>query len=257
MTPPTDLSSPPTSGGAQGRAQSAAEEASSQASQVAGAAKESAAKVADSAGQELHAMKAEAADAAKTLVGDARQQLRGQASEQANRLASTLGDLSGQFRSMADSGSPGVAQDLVREISQRADALRSRLDERGIDGALDDAKRFARNRPGLFLVGAAAAGLVVGRVLRTTDTHALMEAAKPTNGTDQSALGASSYGELPAESVLAGSGATGGFSSGSSTTAPMPSTAPLPSTPTMPASTTAPSSDRPDRPLRATGDPTP
>jgi hypothetical protein len=251
MTPPTDLSSPPTDQGAQQRAERAADEATTQAGQVASTAKDSAAHVAEAAGHELHAIKAEATDAAKSLVGDARQQLRTQAADQASKLSSTLGDLSSQLRSMAEGGSPGLAQDVIRDISQRADAVRNRLDERGIEGALDDAKRFARNRPGLFLAGAAAAGLLVGRVIKTTDTHALVEAAKPTSGTDQGALSTSSFGELPSSTV---GSTTGAFPPATPATAMPPGTGATQVVPPIPS--TPPPSERSDRPLRATGEPT-
>lgn len=240
MTPPTDLSSPPTDQGAQQRAAQAADEAAAQASQVAGTAKESAAKVAETAEQELHTMKAEAADAAKTVASDVRQQLRAQAEDQASKVSSTLGDLSGQLRSMAEAGSPGLAQDVVRDLSQRADALRSRLDQQGIDGVIGDARRFARNRPGLFLAGAAVAGLVVGRVIKSTDTHGIVETAKPHEGDGQTPLSSGTYGELPP--------------TGATTTATFPAAGATPlTTPVAPGPA---GGQRAERPLHATGDPT-
>ena len=43
----------------------------------------------------------------------------------------------------------------------------SRLEDRGIEGVVDDVSRFARRRPGVFLLAAAGAGFVVGRFVRS------------------------------------------------------------------------------------------
>jgi len=47
-----------------------------------------------------------------------------------------------------------------------------------------DVKQFARPRPAIFLLGAFGLGAVAGRTLRNADTHALMQAAKPSEGAD-------------------------------------------------------------------------
>jgi hypothetical protein len=48
---------------------------------------------------------------------------------------------------------------------------------------MEDARRLARNRPGLFLAGAALAGFVAARVVRAADTEGLKQAATGSNGT--------------------------------------------------------------------------
>ena len=41
------------------------------------------------------------------------------------------------------------------------------LDERGAQGLLDSARDYARRKPGTFLLGAAVAGFLVGRVAKS------------------------------------------------------------------------------------------
>jgi hypothetical protein len=48
----------------------------------------------------------------------------------------------------------------------RLDQVVERLGNGGFDGMVNDVQRFARRRPALFLVGAAALGLAVGRLIR-------------------------------------------------------------------------------------------
>jgi hypothetical protein len=163
-------------------------EAVSQASDLAESAKESAAAVASRAGAEVRTLTDEAAGKARDVLGDARTQLKAQAADQAGRVAEALHNLAGQLGTMAGAAQPGIAQDLASQIAEQTDRFAGRLDQGGLDGALADLRRFARNQPGLFLLGAAAAGAVTGRVLKSVDTHALVEAAKPA--ADEAALGA-------------------------------------------------------------------
>jgi hypothetical protein len=44
--------------------------------------------------------------------------------------------------------------------------MAERLESGGLEGALSDLQTFARRRPGVFLLGAAATGFAVGRLLR-------------------------------------------------------------------------------------------
>ena len=59
--------------------------------------------------------------------------------------------------------SPGTSPMPVSRWSSFA----SRLEDRGIEGVVDDVARFARRRPGVFLLAAAGAGFVVGRFVRS------------------------------------------------------------------------------------------
>jgi hypothetical protein len=66
---------------------------------------------------------------------------------------------------------------MGRQLADTATRAADKLETGGVDATLADLKRFARRRPGLFLMGAMGAGFAVGRLLKAADTHSLMEAA--------------------------------------------------------------------------------
>ncbi|NIH82751.1 hypothetical protein [Amycolatopsis viridis] len=67
---------------------------------------------------------------------------------------------------MSDRSESGIAQDVVREVAQRAKKVASWLDSREPGDLADEVRDFARRKPGLFLAGAAVAGLLAGRLTR-------------------------------------------------------------------------------------------
>ena len=143
--------------------------------------------VAGVAAGEAKQVASEAAQQARGVVDDAVTQVRGQLDDQSrtqkDRLSGTLGTFGEDLDQMAGSAS-GLAADLVREASQRATALSRHLDTREPRELLDDVRRFARQRPGTFLLGALAAGVVVGRLVRgTKDAVEAAEALPATRAT--------------------------------------------------------------------------
>ena len=152
------------------------------ATSAASAAKDQAASVASSAASEAKAVASEAAAEAKDVLADARQQLRSQAEEQSAKLAALVGDIGSQLRRMAASGESGPARDLVTAVADQAQQMSQRLGDGGLDRTLAGARGLARNRPGVFLAGAALAGFVAARVARIADTDSLKQAATGTSG---------------------------------------------------------------------------
>jgi hypothetical protein len=202
MTDVTDPTQAPAQGGVSDRAAS-----------TAATAKDQATSVASSAADEAKAVAAEAKAEAKNLVEDARQQLRTQADEQSAKVAALVGDIAGQLRRMADAGESGTARDLVSGVADQAQQLSQRLGDGGLDRTLADARRLARNRPGMFLAGAALAGFVAARVVRMADTDRLKEAATGESN-------ASNTGPYERPLDLTTGTATGTSSTTTSTTAP-------------------------------------
>jgi len=148
---------------------STTETAKESSKQVAGQAAESGRQVAQTAKDEALGVASEAKNQARDLVGEARTQLRDQASTQQNNLAGWLSSMSEELRGMADrTGEPGqgVASSLVNQASSRSGDLADWLQRHEPADLLDEVTRFARRRPGLFLVIAGAAGLVAGRLAR-------------------------------------------------------------------------------------------
>jgi hypothetical protein len=186
---------------------STAQQAKDEAAGVAAAAKDEAANVATSAKQEASAVAQTAVDEAKNLTAeatqqarqvfdDARQQLQAKANEEAQRLAGAVADLGTQLRTMADAGQAGLARDLVAQVADGSQRIAQHLRQGGLDRTMADARRLARNRPGTFLLGAAAAGFVAARVARSADTAALKDAAMSDAGNGQTGASSQRGGDL-------------------------------------------------------------
>jgi hypothetical protein len=81
-----------------------------------------------------------------------------------------LRGLAGQIQALVEGrrDEAGAAGDYARQAGDKVNQLAGRLEQGGFDGLVDDVRRFARQRPGLFLVGAAAAGFAAGRMIRAS-----------------------------------------------------------------------------------------
>jgi hypothetical protein len=162
------------------RVRSTAEAAKQEAGSVADTARSQVGDVASAAGEQAKAVVEDAKHQARRVIDQSRHQLKSQASEQTSKLAGSVRDVS---RQLHDVTSPGTApQGLVADLAEQAAGVTSRLadqlENRSPDELLDEAKRFARRRPGLFLLGALGAGFVAGRLVRSVDTQSLVDAAK-------------------------------------------------------------------------------
>jgi hypothetical protein len=61
-------------------------------------------------------------------------------------------------------GAPGPARDLIQQASGKLEELGSWLQDREPADLLDEVRAYARRKPGTFLLGAALAGIVAGRL---------------------------------------------------------------------------------------------
>lgn len=158
------------------QAQQAAGAATEQGREVADHAKASAGEVAGTARQQAGAVAGEARARAMTVVSDATKQAEEQGNVQAQRLVGSFRDASRQLRSMAD-GKPeeGPVKDFTRHAGDWLEEWAGRIDDGGVRGVMGDVQRYARRRPGAFLVGAGVAGFFAGRLLRNTDLDAVKE----------------------------------------------------------------------------------
>ena len=161
----------PSGGGAPAAKEQAKEVAGTAAAktgEVAGTAAEGARQVASEATRQAGELTKEATTQARNLLSETTGQVRDHAGQQAQRAASGLRSVSEQVRALSD-GRPeeaGKAGEYARQASDKLQQVAQRLDEGGLEGLLEDLQGFARRRPGLFLIGAAAAGFAVGRVVR-------------------------------------------------------------------------------------------
>lgn len=138
-------------------AQQTTEAARSEARAVQGTVKEEAAHVAEQAREQ-----------ARTTAHRVQDDLRRRGDEEARRVAQTLRETSDRLRSMAEhtGEQDGFLHGLVREGADATDRLASRLDDGGLEALTADVRSWARRRPGAFLLGAAATGFVIGRLVR-------------------------------------------------------------------------------------------
>jgi hypothetical protein len=157
----------------------AKEEASNVAGQAAGAAQN----VAGTAKAEAANVAAEAKTNAKDLLHQAKSDLTDQAGAQQQKAAEGIRNISSQLRSMADApDQQGVASDLIRQAAERSESVASWLDNRDPGSLLDEVKSFARQRPGTFLLLAAGAGVLAGRLGRSLQAGAPSSTAAPGTG---------------------------------------------------------------------------
>jgi hypothetical protein len=137
---------------------------------VAGDAAEGGKHVAKVAVDEASSVAGEAKHQARSLLSQAGSELSSQASTQKDTLVSWLRDLAEELRSMAQStsGSEGsqVATGLAERGADLAHQTATWLGDREPRAVFDEVGSFARRRPGTFLLVAAGAGLLVGRLTR-------------------------------------------------------------------------------------------
>lgn len=180
---------------------STAEAAKGAASEVAGEATSAASDVKETVKSEVGSVVSDAADRATSLLRTSQQELRTQVEGKAKDLSSTLDDAARQLGSMADSAddpdSP-VAQ-LSRTAAQQLQKQSRRLEEGGIEGLVEDARRFARNRPGAFMLSAVAAGFAFGRLAKHGNLKQVADTAKQelTGGSGGSQGGTTTGAQLP------------------------------------------------------------
>ncbi|TQJ35050.1 hypothetical protein [Arthrobacter sp. SLBN-122] len=145
------------------RKEAAKEEAADVARTAAGSAQNVAQTAKGEAANVAHEAKANAQD----LLHQAKSGLTSQAGTQQQKAAEGIRNISSQLHSMASSpDQQGMASDLVRQAAERTSSMASWLENREPGDLLNEVQRFARNRPGTFLLLAAGAGVLAGRLTR-------------------------------------------------------------------------------------------
>lgn len=169
--------------------------------------------VAATAGHEAQRVTRESKDQVRRLVGQTRSELQSQAATQQGRAASGLRELADQLRSMADStDQDSTARGLVDDVARRAGDAATWLDARDPGSILEEARTFARRRPGTFLAIAAGVGVVAGRLSRGLVDEARDESSGSTgnrSSTGQSYVGGTGYAGSSGYETTAGGYGTG------------------------------------------------
>ncbi|MGF2950094.1 hypothetical protein [Microbacterium alcoholitolerans] len=143
------------------------EEAGHEAADLKDSAASQAKDVLDTAKHEAAGVVGEAKMQAKDLYAQTQRELKEQAGTQQQRLAAGLRSVGDELGSMAsNSDGNGIASDLVQQVSGRVSAAANWLGERDPGSVLNEVKRYARRKPGTFILAAAIGGIVVGRLTR-------------------------------------------------------------------------------------------
>ncbi|GAA2863803.1 hypothetical protein [Paenarthrobacter ilicis] len=150
--------------------------------------------VGDAAGGVVDTAKTEAGHVAQEVKVNARQllhqtkgELTDQAQAQQQRVADGLRSISDELSTMAKSTeNGGVATDLVQQAAQRSSSIAQWLDGRDPGSLLDEVKGFARRKPGTFLLIAAGAGILAGRLGRGMADNTPVGGGSATGTTDVS-----------------------------------------------------------------------
>jgi hypothetical protein len=197
--------------------------AKEQAGQLGQTAKDSGQQVAATAKDQARGVAQEGRRQAKDLAREASTQVNQQASTQKDKAATGLRSLSDELRSMASSSEQsGPATDLAHQAAQRLGDAAEWLESRDPGHLVEEVRNLARRKPGTFLIGAAVAGVLAGRLTRgavqaahddDTGSNGSSAPSYATSGTSTSATTASTdttsvpqSGSFAGETYPAGSG---------------------------------------------------
>ena len=187
---PTSTFPPASTGTPPAGTSSKTDTAKGEASEVKQQAAESAQNVTETAKAEAAHVAGEVKSNAKDLLHQARTDLTAQAGTQQQKAAQGLHSISSELHTMASaSDQPGVATDLIRQAAERSSSVATWLENRDPGSLLNEVKSFARQRPGTFLLAAAGAGILAGRLSRS-----LSAGAPETTPTSQPTGTAAQYG---------------------------------------------------------------
>jgi hypothetical protein len=160
-------------GGGDGRSGGVAgdkvETAKAEAGQVAGKAKEAGKEVMDEVTEKSAEVASTAKDEFNRLVDDGRAEIRTVGRERSEQLAARLETWAQQMRALSEGRveEAGELRSWMQQAQRRVEDYASSLRERGPDGLMQDARRFARRRPGMFLLAAGVTGFALGRLVRS------------------------------------------------------------------------------------------
>jgi hypothetical protein len=157
-----------------------------EAADVARTAADKSGEIAGTVGEQAGRVASETRQQARNLLHEGREQLTGQARQGQQRAAEGLHTIATQLEQMSEkTEGQGVAQEVARQAAERTHGVASWLEHREPGDLIDEVRKFARRKPGVFLLGAVLAGAAVGRL-----TRGAIAAQSDDSGGDGDATGA-------------------------------------------------------------------
>lgn len=151
------------------------------------AARAAAGEVASTAKEQARSLAGEARAESGHVVNDVQTRLREEAEDQTRKASGNLRRWAQDLESMAEhSDNESPMGNVVRQVAEGGRGTADFLDDRGLDGLLDEARDLARRKPMGFLVGAAVAGFALGRILKVSPSDSGREASQDTEGSASS-----------------------------------------------------------------------
>lgn len=170
--------------------------AKQQAGQVAQDAKESGKQVAGTAVEQGKDVMAEGRRQVSDLTRQTKQQVDEQSRVQKDKAAGGLRSLADELSTIGSGtgGQSGVATDLAQQAASKVQEIAGWIESREPGQLVDELRTIARRKPGTFLLGAVAAGLVAGRL-----TRGAVDAARSDDGSGTTTpAGTPTYDDLAA-----------------------------------------------------------
>jgi hypothetical protein len=186
MTHSIDAPPPTATGMGTGTATDTKELAKDEAQNVKDTAVQAGSQVAATATDQAKQVAQETQRQAKDLLDQGRSQVKDQVVTQQQKAGEGLSAIAQELRALADGtseGAPGPARDLLQQASGMVESFAGKLQNREPAELLEEVRSFARRKPGMFLLGAAAAGILAGRLTSG------VKAAHSDSGTSGSANG--------------------------------------------------------------------
>lgn len=163
----TPTQSPPSGASNVSGTPSTKDVAKDEASNVASTAAQAGSQVASTAADQAKQVTQETKRQAQDLIQQGRSQLQEQARTGQQKAGEGLSGIAQQLRTMVEGGSEtpsGPAADLVRQAGDKLEELASWVQDREPGDLVNEVRAYARRKPGVFLLGAAVAGVVAGRL---------------------------------------------------------------------------------------------
>jgi hypothetical protein len=156
--------------------------------------------------------------AARGVMDRMRESATAQLSTQKTRATDGLGGVAKAVRQSAQplrDNRQDMIADYVERAADQLEQFTTRLRDRDVSELMDDAQRFARRQPALFIGAAFAAGVIGARFLKSSSEGRrrsnAMQRYEPPASSGTAYGGATGYGSTPYGSTPGAAGSTGGF----------------------------------------------